>query len=311
MSLETKRLDGEIGIEVMGLDLTRPIDEATRRELYHLWLDAGILLFRGIGISTERQLALSRCFGELEVHPIASIRLEGNDEIINLSNKGDRQQMLHHFDGEPILGRIPWHTDMIYTTTPNRGALLRMVEKPAEGGQTGWIDMAAAYDALSEDMKQKIGNLEGRFDFVVDICDMRFGKPKNLEHGDLGNIEYPEFPDVAHPLVWTHPESGRKSLSLSTIHLIDMVGMSREEGDPILEALVRHALDGGFSYVHDWELGDMVLWDNWRTMHTALGTPPGHDRVVHRTTIKGARQTGRLLPGSRPPLRSERSSGLA
>jgi taurine dioxygenase len=203
--------------------------------------------------------------------------------------------MLHYFDGEALEGRIPWHTDMIYTTTPNRGALLRMVEKPAVGGQTGWIDLAAAYDALSEEWKQRIAGCEARFDFVADICDMRFGKPHNLEHGDMGNVEYPEFPEVAHPLVWEHPDNGRRSLCLSPVQLIDMVGMERAEGDPILEALVEHALTGPFRYVHDWEVGDMVLWDNWRTMHTALGTPPGHERVVHRTTIKGTHRTGRLL----------------
>jgi taurine dioxygenase len=295
MSIDIEPLEGGVGAEVTGLDLSKPIDEETRKALNDAWLDAGILLFRGIGTSSERQLALSRCFGELEVHPIESIRLEGNDEIINLSNKGERQQMLHYFAGEAIAGRIPWHTDLIYTPTPNRGALLRMVEKPERGGETGWIDTAAAYDALPESMKERIQWLEARFDFVSDICDMRFGKPEHLEHGDLGSVEYPEFPDVAHPLVWIHPLSGRKSLSLSTIHLIDMVGMDRDTGDPILEALVEHTLDGRFTYVHDWEEGDMVLWDNWRTMHTAFGAPPGEVRVVHRTTIKGEVQMGRLL----------------
>jgi taurine dioxygenase len=203
--------------------------------------------------------------------------------------------MLHYFDGEAITGRIPWHTDMIYTTTPNRGAMLRMVEKPAVGGETGWIDTAAAYDALSPETKERIADCEARFDFVADICDMRFGRPANLRHGDLGNVEYPAFPDVAHPLVWVHPESGRKSLSLSPVQLIDMVDMDRAEGDPILEELVTHTLNGPFSYVHDWEEGDLVLWDNWRTLHKAFGTPPGYDRVVHRTTIKGEYATGRLL----------------
>ena len=122
-----------------------------------------------------------------------------------------------------------------------------MVEKPAQGGETGWIDMAAAYDALSSETQEKIEGLEARFDFVVDICDMRFGRPRKLKHGDLGNIPYPEFPDVAHPLVWTHPESKRKSLCLSPVQLIDMVGQSHSEGDPLLESLVEHTLDGPFS----------------------------------------------------------------
>lgn len=295
MSLETKPLNGEIGVEVLGLDLSKPIDAKTREELNEIWLDAAILLFRGLGTSTERQLELSRCFGELEVHPVESIRLEGNDEIINLSNKGDRRQKVNYIDGEPISGCIPWHTDLIYTTTPNRGALLRMVEKPDRGGETGWIDTAAAYDALSDEMKARIEGLEARYDFVANLSEMRFGRPSNLEAGDDGTIDYPEFPDVAHPIVWTHPVSGRKSLCLSTVQLIDMVGMDRAEGDPILQALVDHATDGRFSYIHDWEVNDMILWDNWRTMHMAFGTAPDATRVVHRTTINGTWQSGRLL----------------
>jgi len=295
MEFEARPLEGGIGAEVIGLDLDREIDDATAKALNDVWLDAAIVLFRGIGTSNERHLRLSRCFGELEVHPVESIRLEGNPEIIRLAQKGDRQQMTYYFDGEPVVGRIPYHTDLIYTTTPNRGAILRMVEKPAVGGETAWIDTAAAYDALPETTRDRIEGLEGRFDFVANLCEMRFGKTQQIELGDYGNVEYPEFPDVAHPLVWTHPISGRKSLSLSTVHLIDMVGMGRAEGDAILEELVEHTLSDRFAYVHDWEEGDMVLWDNWRTMHKAYGAPPGYDRVVHRTTMKGEHQTGRLL----------------
>ena len=296
MEFEARPLPGGIGAEVIGLDLDQEIDDATALALAEVWLDAAIVLFRGIGTSSERHLRLSRCFGELEVHPVESIRLEGHPEIIYLAQKaGEREQMTFTFNGEPIVGRIPYHTDLIYTTTPNRGAILRMVEKPAEGGETGWIDTAAAYDALDEDTKRQIEGLEARFDFVSDLREMRFGKREAVEAVDFGNVDYPSFPDVAHPIVWTHPSSGRKSLSLSTVHLIDVVGMPRKEGDPLLERLVEHTLDDRFAYVHDWEEGDMILWDNWRTMHTARGAPPGYDRVVHRTTIKGERQTGRLL----------------
>ena len=125
MRFEAKRLEAGIGAEVVGLDLDEPIDAATAKALNDVWLEAAIVLFRGIGRSSERQLRLSRCFGELEIHPVESIRLEGNEEIIVLAQKGDRQQMTYYFDGEPVVGRIPFHTDLIYTTTPNRGALLR------------------------------------------------------------------------------------------------------------------------------------------------------------------------------------------
>jgi taurine dioxygenase len=294
MHFETKPLKTGVGAEIIGLDLSRPIDEDTRRDLCDTWLDAGILLFRGMGTSSERQLALSRCFGGLEIHPVTSIRLEGCPEIINLTTRGI-EPIVHYFDGEAIAGRIPWHTDMIYTTRPCRGALLRMVEKPPAGGQTGWIDTAAAYDALSEEMKQRIDGLEARHDFVDDICDMRFARPENMRHGTMGTQKFEDFPPVAHPLVWVHPESGRKALMVGPLHLIEMVGMSREEGDPLLEELVAHTTDGRFTYIHDWELDDMVLWDNWRTNHMAFGISPDYDRTVQRTSIRGDHEMGRIL----------------
>ena len=295
MSFQTKPLDAEVGIEILGLDLDRPIDEPTRRALYDTWLEHGILLFRGMGTTVERHLALSRCFGELEVHPVESVRLPGTPEIISLKSTGETEPIVHYIDGEAVAGAIPWHSDLIYTPVPCRGALLRMVHKPAVGGQTGWIDTAAAYEALPEALKARVEGLEARFDFIADICDMRFGRPPKLEHGSMGNVEYPELPAVAHPLVWRHPESGRQAIMTSPVHLRSVVGMEATEGDALLEELVAHITDGRFTYIHEWEQDDMVLWDNWRTMHTALGTPPECQREVQRTSIKGEYQTGRLL----------------
>jgi taurine dioxygenase len=294
MSFEVKPLDVSLGAEIIGLDLDAAIAEPTRQALYDVWVDAGILLFRQLGTSTARHLALSRCFGTLEVHPAEALRLAGHPEIISLRNTADTEPIVHYFDGEPIADRSAWHTDTIFTPAPCRGGLLRMVHKSAEGGQTGWIDTAAAYDALSEDVKRRIEDLEARFDFIVDLCDMRFGKPDNLRHGDMGSVEFPEIPPVIHKIVWTHPESGRKSLNLSPLHLREVVGMHRDEGDPILEELVRHATEERFTLVHDWEVGDMVLWDNWRTMHRALGIPPHCEREVQRTTIDSERVIGRF-----------------
>lgn len=293
MSFEVKPLDAAVGAEIIGLDLDQPIDEMTRQALYDVWVEAGILLFRRIGTSAERHLALSRCFGTLEVHPVPVIRLAEHPEIISLKSTGDTEPVIHYFDGEPIADRSAWHTDTIFTPSPCRGGLLRMVHKSATGGETGWVDTAAAYDALSLEMKDRIEDLEARFDFVVDLCDMRFGKPENLRHGDMGTVEFPELPTVIHNIVWTHPESGRKSLNLSPLHLTEMVGMNRKEGDAILEELVQHTTDERFTLTHDWEVGDMVLWDNWRTLHRALGIPPDCEREVQRTTINSERVIGR------------------
>lgn len=295
MRFEVEPLAAGVGAEIVGLDLDQPIEGTTRQALYDTWLRWGILLFRGIGTSCERQLALSRCFGELEVHPVESIRMPGYPEIIRLASTGGTEQIVHYFDGEAVAGRIPWHTDLIYTPTPCRGALLRMVVMPTAGGQTGWIDTEAAYDALPQATKARIEGLEARYDFVTDICDMRFGRPPKLRHGHMGNVEYPEFPDVAHPLVWIHPETGRKALMTSPTQLRGMVDMDPAEGDALLEELVAHSTQERFAFVHEWEQDDMVLWDNWRTLHKAFGTPPECEREVQRTTLHGDHATGRLL----------------
>jgi len=295
LNFETKPLDTGIGLEIIGLDLEHPIEESTRRDLYDAWLDAAVLVFRGIGTSAERQIALSRCFGELEIHPVESVRFERDPEIISLKNAGPDQAIIHYLDDEALAGLIPWHSDMVYMTRPCRGALLRMVDKPPRGGQTGWIDTAAAYDALSDEMKQRIEGLEARFDFVADICDMRFGRPEKLRHGSMGTTKFPSFPPVVHPLVWQHPEGGRKALMISPIHLVEVLDMDRAEGDRLLEELVAHATNTRFSYIHEWEVDDMVLWDNWRTLHMAFGTPPECGREVQRTSMRGDYKLGRLL----------------
>lgn len=299
MTIEIKPLPNAIGVEVLGLDLSEDIDKDTANRLYTAWQSAGIMLFRSIGTTPERQLNLSRVFGELEIHPIENIRLEDYPELIWLANKDATSAPLYYYDDIPTVSRIPWHSDLVYTTTPNRGALLRMVDMPAQGGETGWVDTAAAYEALDNETKQLIEDKEGLFQFILNPCDMRFGR-MNVKRDDNSNKAneanfYPDFPDIAHPLVWTHPETGKKSLAVSPLHLRSMVGNENAEADALLNNLVDHATSGEFTYIHQWQPNDMVLWDNWRTMHCALGHPPELKRMVHRTTIKGSHAFGRVL----------------
>ena len=298
MTLLVQALPGGVGAEVIGLDLERPLSVSVTEELNRAWLDHAIVLFRGIGTSPERQLALSRCFGELEIHPIENIRVEGHPELIWLSNKYSKPPV-YYYDDVPTVSRIPWHTDLIYTTTPNRGALLRMVEKPATSGMTGWVDTARAYDGLSPEMKVRIDDLEARYEFILNVEDMRFGRPnvRRAEGLDEGEEKafYPDFPDIAHPLVWTHPVSGRKSLCVAPLFVREIIGLEKAEGDALLAELVAHATSPEYSYWHDWAPNDMVLWDNWRTMHSTSGHPPEQSRLVHRTTIPGNHAFGRVL----------------
>lgn len=294
MPFDVKPLPGGIGMEVLGLEPGGHVGEDTAAALRQLWLDAGIVLFRGIGTSPEALLALSRCFGELEIHPIERFRLAGYPELILLTNKDGPTGPVYDFDGEHIHGRIPWHTDLAFTTTPNAGALLRMVQKTANGGETGWLDTARAWDELDQATKQRIEGLEAVYHFSSDLEEMRFNKPGGVRLNHRRS-DYPHFPPVAHPLVWIHPETGRRVLNVSTLNIRGIVGLEPEEGDALIGQLIAHALQPHLQYVHAWENDDIMLWDNRRTMHCAFGHPVEQVRIVQRSTIRGTVAMGRVL----------------
>lgn len=292
MSFECKPLNGGIGQEVVGLDLENGIDAATAAALKAAWLEHGVLVFRRAGTSSEVQLELSRCFGELDLHPIEKLRLPGYPELISLSNENGPISPIYEVNGINQTQCIPWHVDLSFTVTPNAGALLRMVRKPQDGGLTGFLDTAGAYDALDDATKDEIAELEAVHLWRNGLEEMRFNKQNVKRVSPFGT--FPEFPTVAHPLVWTHPETGRKVLNVSTMNIDHIVGQKNEQGDALLRRLIEHALDPRFQYIHDWEENDMLLWDNRRAMHAAFGHPVDQIRIVHRTTIKGGVAMGRI-----------------
>ncbi|MDE2597959.1 MAG: TauD/TfdA family dioxygenase [Sphingomonadales bacterium] len=295
MSFELRELNGGIGREIVGLDLTNGISPETSAALRQTWLEYGVLVFRGMGTSPEVQLELSRCFGELEPHPIATFRHPDYPDLILLTNEGGPVGPVYDFGDGPVTQRIPWHTDLAFMTTPNAGALLRMVRKVETGGQTGWLDTAAAYDELDQATKDEIADLEAVYLFRAGLEEMRFNQQGGKRLSPRKE-NYPHFPPVANPLVWTHPETGRKVLNVSTLNIEYIIGRQDEAGDALIRRLIEHALQPRFQYVHEWENNDMVLWDNRRTMHAAFGHPLDQIRVVHRTTIKGDVAMGRVLP---------------
>lgn len=298
MNFEVKPLPGGIGREIVGLEIGDSIAPETAQALRDVWLEHGVLVFRKLGTSPEVQLRLSRCFGELEPHPIEKFRLPEYPELILLTNQNGPTGPVYEFDGVQIHGRIPWHTDLAFAVTPNSGALLRMVRKTETGGQTGWLDTALAYDELDEATKQEIADVEACYMFRTGLEDMRFNKPGGTRITPR-NENYPYFPPVANPLVWTHPETGRKILNISTLNIEFIIGMEEGASTRLIQRLIDHTLNPRFQYIHEWENDDMVLWDNRRTMHCAMGHPVDQIRVVHRTTIKGTVPMGRVMEESR------------
>lgn len=294
MAIRTERLP-TIGQEVLGLDLDREIDGETKTALRKLWDKVGVLLFRGIGTSPERLLVLSRAFGDPEPHPIPEIRLPSHPDLILLTNKGGLRGPVYAFDGVPTYGRIPWHTDLAFSTTPNAGALLNMVEKASIGGHTAWLDTEAAYAALDPSLKRRIADAEVRFEFCADLGRMRFSRPGGVRVGET-KASFPDFPPIARPLLWQHPRTGRNILNLCPLNLQGIVGMDEQDSDALVEELIAAVVRPEFIYEHAWEEGDIILWDNYRMMHSAEGHPVDVIRVAHRTTLHGDATVGRTLP---------------
>lgn len=295
--VEFNRLS-HIGIEIVALDLSRLSEPTLRSELYALWLEHGVIVFRGTGADREKHIELSKVFGELEVHPIPKIRVRGQEELVEIKEFGG----YYVVDGQLLGGFIPWHQDTCYTPDICKGAILYM-DTPAEvGGQTGWIDTAKAYDALPEATRARIEGLEAvmyvhnaKPDGMRFVQQERSFRKPTAEEAPGSDLPLPDFPPVVHPLVVTHPESGRKSLSISPSNIDRVLSLAPEASEALIWELVEHVFRPEFRYVHEWRKGDMVLWDNRRTLHQAYGWPPGVKRVAFRTTLAGAVRSGRYL----------------
>lgn len=305
MSLKITPL-ANVGIEVHGFDIGETMDEDTAATLVALWDEHGILLFRHQDVTPERQIAFSRVFGELEKHPIEETRSREYPELFMLASSPEQEKYLTaSYHGQPFVSRLDWHMDLHYTGKPNRGAVLTAVECAEEDGLTGFGDLAKAWDALDEETKALLEQIEVTYTFSMQRRHMRYVDLEGYEPGPYSprkpaDINYPNFPEVAYPAAVTHPVTGRRVLEICEQFLERIVaphraGLSNDEAIELLERLVAHTRKPVFHYFHRWVPGDMILWDNWRAMHCATGTKPGVSRVIHRTTITGDVALGRLV----------------
>lgn len=279
MPMKTQPLSPAIGMEILGLDLSKDRDSKVLDEIYAIFLEHGLIAFRGQNLTPEAQIAFSGRFGTLDIHPMEEVRHKEHPELIVLKNETQGQRYGDSGKGAmaPVtekerLGMIPWHSDLTYTAKPSVGAALYAVEVPPEGGETGFIDIAKVYDTLPEDLKQRIEDLH-----VIHW----------LGEGPRGSEADERFERVVHPLVTVHPDTGRKALNISPLFTRSVVDMDEEEGRTLLDTLVKHTTKPEFIYFHNWSVGDLLVWDNRRTMHCAKGYEARFRRVMHRTTIGG------------------------
>ena len=307
MGLRTRPLSN-VGVEVLGFDINDPVDAGTRLELERLWLEHAVLLFRNQDVDARKQIEFSALFGSLERHPLEVKISSEHPELFLVESGRDpvRDEIETSFwNGEAVVGRLDWHMDLHYTGRPNRGALMRAVILPERDGTTGFGDLAKAYDALDPPTQRLLERLEVAYVFEMQRKKWRFMDLSGYEPGPKSpkmpeDVGFPAFADSIYPAVVTHPVSGRKVLEvveqfLDRFENAEAEGLAAHEADALLQRLVDHTRNPEFHYIHEWQAGDMVLWDNWRAMHCTSGTPPGTARKMHRTTIAGDIAIGRQL----------------
>ena len=280
MSITIRPLSAACGAEVSGLDVTQRLDEKTVGKLHAALAEHCVLLFRDCDITPQQQVAFSGHFGPLETHVLGEFTLPEHREIFIVSN------VMEH--GKPkgaVYAGQYWHSDLSYMRKPSLGSLLRCLEMPAIGGDTMFADMYRAYDTLSEPMKKFLGGLRAVHDYSH-AYDTYFANLK--ERPPLTAEQRAKTPPVEHPVVRTHPVSGRTALYVNPGFTTGLVGMPAEESGPILEFLFRHSTRPEFVYRHPWRVHDMIFWDNRCAMHYALAD---YDfsvrRHMHRTTVAG------------------------
>jgi len=301
-AITRRPLSPGFGAEILGVDLSRPLDDATAQSIRDIWIDAGIVLLRGVDHDDDAQMRLSKVFGEMEPAATADMNDPNNKFMMTLAydpqDKAPRFAQHYIVGGIARAGWLGWHWDQSFMPTIVRGAVLRMEAPSPRMGETGFIDAIEAYDRLSPAMKARVEGLEVVYEFNPDFTSGQFGFPADISAVPRERVTKEttyDFPPVVHPMVITQVETGRKVLKLSPMHARYILGMDKAESDALLTEIAAHLVDPAFAYFHDWQKNDMVVWDNWRIIHSANGVPLDCARRARRTTIMGDYKVGRYL----------------
>jgi len=268
-----------LGAEVRGVDL-RDIGAAQFAALQRAWHDHQVLLLRGQTLSDQDMIAFSRRFGDLDWAPVQETGrrfVEGMPEIYIVSNVT--------MNGQPIgslgAGEAVWHTDMSYLEVPPMASMLYSLEVPPTGGNTSFCSMYTIYDALPEATKRRIANLKIKHDGT-------YNSGGYLRQGVTATDDPRNSPGALHPLVCTHPDTGRRMLYLGRRRNAYLAGLELAESEALLDELWAFVDRPEFAWEHVWRVGDLVLWDNRCTMHRRDPFDDSARRVMHRTQIKGS-----------------------
>ena len=278
--IQINAFDAPLGAEVIGLDLGEPLADEDFARIHRAHLDHHVLVFRDQRITAVQQINFSRRFGPLQIHVLHQFQLAGHAEVLVVSNIKDER-------GQPIgLGDagVYWHSDLSYKERPSLGSMLHAQELPATGGDTLFANMHAAWDTLPAPLRTAVEGLKAEHTYLAKYAELQKRSPWRP---DLSDEQKAQVLPVLHPVVRTHPETGRKALFVSEHFTTRLVGLPIEESRALLHELFAHSVRPEHLYRHRWQPRDMVFWDNRSLMHLAAGCPDDQRRRLYRTTIEG------------------------
>ena len=273
---EVKPLSGAVGAVLSGIDISEELSAGAIAEIRQAWLEHLVIFFRDQQLSDERLMAFGRRFGDLYLHP-------------NLAKKGPNPEVIHVVK-EPDATRVvgaEWHTDTAHVECPPMGAILHALEVPPRGGDTLFANQYLAYEALSDGLKEGLDGMKAVHD------DSRVAGPNANKGRSTQTRDDEEWTPTenAHPVIRTHPETGRKALFVNVASAHKFEGMRRAESAALLQYLFKHATRPEFTCRFNWEPGSVAFWDNRCLKHIAVNDYKGHRRDMRRVQLVGDKPT--------------------
>jgi taurine dioxygenase len=274
-------LSPALGAEIQGVDLSKPLDDATIAAIKRAWTDHLVLLFRNQTLSEDDQVRFARLFGELQSRPRPKeMRAEAgqtrNPEIMLVSNIRENGKLI----GSLPDGEMQFHSDMCYIPKPPKGTFLYAIEIPSQGGDTLFLNMYKAYEALPAAHKARVDGRKALNAYLYDSTTREVNGSK---------LDLTAHPHYVQPMVRTHPDTKRKALYVNRLMTWSVEDMDESESNALLDQLFAHIEQDQFIYAHHWRVGDLVLWDNRCTLHARTDFSDKERRLLRRHVVTGDR----------------------
>jgi len=293
MAIQIQALDENLsfGARVGGVTRETLKDGDTRAQLQKLFEDRGVLVFEGVEPTAEMQVAISTVFGPLKDHPVPSVERADGEKLLGvIAISAGPGSCIVEIDGKPLVTWQPWHFDHAYNDEMMYAAVLRSIKIAKDGGRTAFADGIQIYNDLDPAIRAQADDLKVLYNLDLRYDRQRFGLPKNFrlvkQHDNSLSEENENGRCAVHPAVWTRP-TGEKVFHMCPYGCRGIEGDRSDAAFAKLAEIWQEAERVMKVYHHEWEQGDMVIWDNTRVLHEATGSNPQEEREIHRTTIKG------------------------